>query len=235
MIRRITLRAMSRPDSAEYAWDPESVCVLLSDDAPLSAALEKRLAARGWRVAVHTHSAVPEGDLDALTPSLGRVGALISIAPGSTGWIDRAGGSPPIVNAMAAKSAGEELLGNAREEAWLLSQFRLARQLSPQLNALGAPRTWFVAVTRLDGKLGLGSSPKASGVVAAGVYGLVKTLRLEWPSVFCRAIDLHPELDAAFAAERIVEELHDPDQTLCEVGHCLDGRSTVSVIEEDDA
>jgi len=220
MIRRAAMRAMPRPDSAEYAWDPESVCVILSDDAPLSAALEKRLAARGWRVAVHTCSAVPDGGLDALAPPKGRVGALISVAPFASG--------------MAAKSAGEELLGNALEEAWLLSQFRLARQLSPQLNALGAPRTWFVAVTRLDGKLGLGSSPKASGVVAAGVYGLVKTLRLEWPSVFCRAIDLHPELDAAFAAERIVAELHDPDQTLGEVGHCLDGRSTVCVIEGHD-
>lgn len=221
MIRRAAMRALPRPDSAEYAWDPESVCVILSDDAPLSAALEKRLAARGWRVAVHTGSSIPEGGLDALAPPKGRVGALISIAPGAT--------------EMAAQSAGEELLGNAREEAWLLSQFRLARQLSPQLNALGAPRTWFVAVTRLDGKLGLGSSPKASGVVAAGVYGLVKTLRLEWPSVFCRAIDLHPELDAAFAAERIVAELHDPDQTLGEVGHCFDGRSTVFVIEDGDA
>lgn len=213
MIRRAAMRAMPRPDAAEYAWDPDSVCVILSDDAPLAAALEKRLAARGWRVAVHAHSAVPA--------DLGRVGALISIAPRAT--------------ETATTSAGEELLGNAGEEAWLLSQFRLARQLSPQLNAIGAPRTWFVAVTQLDGKLGLGSSPYASGVVAAGVYGLLKTLRLEWPSVFCRAIDLHPELDAAFAAERIVAELHDPDQTLGEVGHCLDGRSTTCVLEEHDA
>lgn len=220
MIRRAAIRALPRPDSAEYAWDPDSVAVILSEDAPLSTALEKRLAARGWRVAVYPYSVVPEGGLDAPAPPLGRIGALISVAPGPDG--------------MAATSAGEELLGNAREEAWLLSQFRLARQLSPQLNALGAPRTWFVAVTRLDGKLGLASSPRASGVVAAGVYGLVKTLRLEWPSVFCRAIDLHPELDAAFAAERIVAELHDPDQSLGEVGHGLDGRSTVCVIEDED-
>jgi hypothetical protein len=139
---------------------------------------------------------------------------------------------------VAKKNAGEELLGDAREEAWLLLAFRLARQLSPQLNALVAPRTWFVAVTRLDGKLGLASSPAlpgASGVVAAGVYGLVKTLRLEWPAVFCRAIDVHSGLDAAYAAERIVEELHDPDQTLGEVGHGPDGRSTIGVIEEGDA
>lgn len=221
MIRQAAIRALSRPDSAEYAWDPDRVCVILSDDAPLSAALEKRLVARGWRVALATHASVPDGGLDRMAPPPGPVGALISIAP-------RTGGT-------ATGTAGEDLLGDAREEAWLLAQFRLARQLSPQLNALGAPRTWFVAVTRIDGQLGLGSSPLTSGVVAAGVYGLVKTLRLEWPSVFCRAIDLHPALDAPFAAERIVAELHDPDQTLGDVGHCLDGRSTVGVTGQHDA
>jgi hypothetical protein len=220
MIRRVESRALPRPDVAEYSWDMGSVCLILSEDAPLSAALEKRLTARSWRVAVQTHSAILDGRFDALH-RLGRIGALISIAP-------REG-------VMGAKSVGEELLGSPREEAWLLSQFRLAKLLSPQLNTLSAPRTWFVAVTRLDGKLGLDSSPKTSGIVAAGVHGLIKTLRLEWPSVFCRALDLHPRLDAAFAAERIIEELHDPDQTIGEVGHCPDGRWTSGASEEIDA
>lgn len=212
MIRRVESRALPRPDSAEYAWDMGSVCLILSEDAPLSAALGKRLTARSWRVAVQTHSAILDGRFDALN-RLGRIGALISIAPKE--------------GAMGAKSVGEELLGNTREEAWLLSKFRLAKLLSPQLNNVSAPRTWFVAVTQLDGKLGLESSPKTSGVVAAGVYGLIKTLRVEWPSVFCRALDLHPRLDAASAAERIIEELHDPDLTIGEVGLCPDGRWTI--------
>lgn len=222
MIRRVAVRALPRPDSAEYAWEPDSVCVLLSGDAPLAAALEKRLAARGWRVVVRTHAEVADGGLEALVPPRGRVGALISVGPGPDGATE-----------VAARSAGEALLGNPREEAWLLSLFHLARLVSPQLNAPGAPRSWFVAVTRLDGQLGLGSSPLTAGVVAAGVFGLVKTLRREWPSVFCRAIDLHPELDPAFAAERVVAELHDPDPSLGEVGHGLHGRATIGVIEDD--
>lgn len=221
MIRRVAVRALPRPDSAEYAWEPDSVCVLLSGDAPLAAALEKRLAAREWRVAVRTHAEVADDGLTALVPPKGRVGAVISVAP------------DPDRTEVAARSVGDELLGSAREEAWLLSQFRLARRLSAQLNAPGAPRSWFVAVTRLDGQLGLGAPPLAAGVVAAGVFGLIKTLRLEWPSVFCRAIDLHPDLDAAFAAERIVAELHDPDPSLGEVGHGPHGRVTIGVIEDD--
>ncbi len=218
MIRRVAIRALPRPDAAEYAWDPDSVCVILGDDAALSTALSRRLAARGWRVAAHPPSAVVDGSLDALLAGPGRVGAVISIAP--------------LASDTSAKPAGQALLGDAAEEAWLLSQFRLARQLSPHLNAAGAPRTWFVAVTRLDGKLGLAPAPDTTGVLTAGVLGLVKTLRLEWPAVFCRAIDLDPALDAAFAAQRIVEELHDPDQTLGEVGHGPDGRSTLGVFED---
>lgn len=221
MIRHAAIRALPRPDAAEHAWEPARVCAIVGDDAVLAAALAKRLAARGWRVEVHPQPADADGGVDGLAARLERVGALISLAPRAA--------------APTASTAGEALLGDPRAEAWLLAQFRLARQLSPQLAAAGAARAWFVAVTRLDGRLGLAPTPTASSVVTAGVYGLVKTLRLEWPSVFCRAIDLHPALDAAFAAERIVEELHDPDRTLAEVGHDVDGRWTIVAREEADA
>lgn len=212
MIRGVARRALPRPDSAEYPWDPERTCALVGDDPALAAALERRLSARAWRVVTLPQAAIGDGH-DAQWAQLGRVGAVVSVAP---------------------RSAGDELLGSAADDAWLMGQFRLARRVSADLQRLGAPRSWFVAVTRIDGALGLSPSHATSNVVAAGVYGLVKTLRLEWPTVFCRAIDLHPRLDAAFAAERIVEELHDPDQTLAEVGHGPDGRSTVAVMEQRD-
>lgn len=210
MIRGVARRNLPRPDAAEYPWDPERTCALVGDDPALAAALERRLSARAWRVVTLPQAASGDGH-DAPWAQLGRVGALISVAP---------------------RSDGDDLLGGADDDAWLLGQFRLARRVSADLQTLGAPRSWFVAVTRIDGALGLSPSHATSSVVAAGVYGLVKTLRLEWPTVFCRAIDLHPRLDAAFAAERIVEELHDPDHTLAEVGHGPDGRSTVAVTEQ---
>ncbi|MCU0655108.1 MAG: hypothetical protein MUF64_07415 [Polyangiaceae bacterium] len=210
MIHRVALQALPPPDTGEYAWDPDRVCVLLTEDAPLAAALEERLSAAGWRVAALPRSALLGGDTEATLASLGSIGALIDVAPRST---------------------GEEWLGDARGEAWLFSVFRLARLLSPQLNAAGAPRAWFVAVTRLDGKLGLAPSGQEVGLAVAGVYGLIKTLRLEWPSVFCRAIDLHPDLEPEAAAGRILDELNDPDQTLGEVGYGQDGRWTLRGIE----
>lgn len=220
MIRGVAIQRMPRPDAAEFPWDPDRVCVIVGDDAPLATALSRRLTARAWRVEVLSDTSATGGDLDARLASLGPIGGLISIAPRT-----RAG---------AATTTVDEILGGTDDDAWLLAQFRLARRLSADLQTLGAARSWFVAVTRIDGALGMASSPAASSVVAAGVYGLIKTLRLEWPSVFCRAIDLAPRFDAAFAAERIVEELHDPDQTLAEVGHGPDGRVSIAVTERVD-
>ena len=223
MIRRVTLRALPRPDLGEYAWAPERVGVILGEPGPLAAALGKRLAARGWRVELVGPGLDEDpAALGARVAALGPVGALISLAPRR---------AAPATS--SATSVADALLGDPRDEAWLLAQFRLARQLSAALHAPGAARAWFVAVTRLDGRLGLAPSPRPSSVVVAGVHGLVKSLRLEWPAVFCRAIDLHPALDAAFAAERIVEELHDPDHTLGEVGHDLGGRWTLTPAREE--
>lgn len=221
MTRGAAIRALPRPDSADFSWDPSFVCLLVGDDATLATAIEKRLVARGWRVVRASIADVIHGGIDTALPDFGPVGAVISLAPKPTA----ARNVPP----------GDALLGSEREEAWLRAQFRLARQLSPSLNAPGSPRTWFVTVTRLDGRLGLGSDAMTGSVVTGGVFGLVKSLRLEWPSVFCRAIDVDPRVDAAFAAERIVEELHDPDQSLGEVGHALDGRTTIGVHEVADA
>ena len=45
------------------------------------------------------------------------------------------------------------------------------------------------------GLLGVGGG--RFGAVDGGLFGLTKTLNLEWESVFCRALDLSPDLDAA--------------------------------------
>ncbi|HUZ78049.1 MAG TPA: hypothetical protein VMV93_10765, partial [Chloroflexota bacterium] len=96
-------------------------------------------------------------------------------------------------------------------------------------------RTFFLTVTRLDGALGLGDGHNRHGLdgtgqgqsaVAGGLFGLVKTLRLEWPSVYCRGIDLDPACPADVGARRIMDELLDPNTLLAEVGLSVDWRVT---------
>jgi NAD(P)-dependent dehydrogenase (short-subunit alcohol dehydrogenase family) len=85
-----------------------------------------------------------------------------------------------------------------------------------------------MTVARLDGCLGLRGD--GFSVVDGGLFGLVKTLNMEWRSVFCRAVDLSPSLDGERAARSILMELRDPDVRLVETGYGKEGR--VTLVEE---
>jgi hypothetical protein len=65
--------------------------------------------------------------------------------------------------------------------------------------------------------------------VSGGLFGLTKTLNLEWEDVFCRAIDLQPGMNADLAVSHIVAELSDPNRLLSEVSYTENGRYTLEV------
>ncbi|MCP4753315.1 MAG: SDR family NAD(P)-dependent oxidoreductase [Proteobacteria bacterium] len=106
--------------------------------------------------------------------------------------------------------------------------FFIAKHLKPSLNQASRDgRACFVAVTRLNGKLGIGE-PSNFSAIAGGLYGLVKTVNVEWGPVFCRAIDLSPDIAIHQAVDNIAAELTDPDRRLTEVGYGDRGRSTLA-------
>ncbi len=107
--------------------------------------------------------------------------------------------------------------------------FFLAKHLQKPLNALGQQqRAGFLAVTRMDGQLGQGRRGNVS-VIGGGITGLVKSLNLEWAPVFCRALDIQPELPAKAMAAQALAELHDADVSHVEVAFSEEGRKTTSV------
>ena len=65
--------------------------------------------------------------------------------------------------------------------------------------------------------------------ISGGLFGLVKTLNLEWESVFCRALDISPELDSETTAKRVIAELHDPNRLITEVAYNPQERATLVV------
>ncbi|HIO11614.1 MAG TPA: SDR family NAD(P)-dependent oxidoreductase [Deltaproteobacteria bacterium] len=87
----------------------------------------------------------------------------------------------------------------------------------------GKRRSHFLAVTRLDGELGMGTG--GFNALSSGLSGLTKTAGVEWPDVFCRFVDLQPELKDETAANCILQELHDPDLRIKEVGYVGAGKS----------
>jgi len=93
-------------------------------------------------------------------------------------------------------------------------------------------RATFLTVSTLDGALGLSGVESSAAAVVGGLPGLVKTLAIEAPSLFCRAVDLAGEMDAGRAVRLLLAELHDAEPGLAQVGYGADGsRCTVGLVE----
>jgi acyl transferase domain-containing protein/NAD(P)-dependent dehydrogenase (short-subunit alcohol dehydrogenase family)/3-hydroxymyristoyl/3-hydroxydecanoyl-(acyl carrier protein) dehydratase/acyl carrier protein len=102
--------------------------------------------------------------------------------------------------------------------AELASALMLAGRTQPLLEAVERGRAAFVTVTRLDGAGGLAGADVASAPLS-GMTGLVKTLAVEAPALFCRTVDLHPHLDERSCVELVLAELHDPATARTDVGY----------------
>ncbi|MFE5616446.1 SDR family NAD(P)-dependent oxidoreductase [Streptomyces sp. NPDC056524] len=95
----------------------------------------------------------------------------------------------------------------------------LARHVVRPLTDMAAHgRAAFLAVTRLDGAFGL-TGVAEEAAPAGGVAGLVKTLALEAPELFCRSVDLAPGMDPATAAALVLDEAADSAVEPVQVGH----------------
>ncbi|WP_280408009.1 type I polyketide synthase [Nocardia brasiliensis] len=93
----------------------------------------------------------------------------------------------------------------------------LAGQAVPRLRQ-SVGRAAFVTVTRLDGGLGFHGTAQPVHALLGGVGGVVKTLAVEHPSLFCRALDVDPDVAPAALAELVTAELFDPARDTLEVG-----------------
>ncbi len=124
--------------------------------------------------------------------------------------------------------------GHEAQLAALRETLLLAGRTQPLLErAADQGRAAFVTVTRLDGRLGLSGTAGVERAALGGVTGLVKTLAIEAPALFCRALDLAPGLTAERCAEAVLAELYDAERALTEVGRTADGeRVTVALADE---
>jgi NAD(P)-dependent dehydrogenase (short-subunit alcohol dehydrogenase family) len=115
------------------------------------------------------------------------------------------------------------------EKEVLKAVFFIAKYVQKDLNELGADqRANFITCTRMDGQLGQGKRGNTS-VVGGGLTGLVKCLNLEWSPVFCRALDIQPEVSYSKMADQLMAEYHDANVSIIEVAYSEEGRKTTSV------
>ena len=115
------------------------------------------------------------------------------------------------------------------ERQLIKATFLLAKYLQAPLNTNSkTQRTAFMTVSRLDGKFGMDKRSNIS-IIAGGLSGLTKCMNLEWSPVFCRAIDVKPELAEKDIADHLFLELHDADVRYVDVAINNNGRMTYEV------
>jgi len=163
---------------ATLALPPGAHIWLIGDGSDLTRRIEERLQAK--RLNVH------RGDLNAKFTAKGSNSG--SASPAALVILTPAGGS---------------------DATFLKRAFRLIQLAGPALRkAGGADTAIFLTVSRIDGAFGFGRMDANADPVSGGLAGLLKTARLEWPEVHCKALDLNPgSLPIDETAGQIVEEM----------------------------
>ncbi|MBD0310615.1 MAG: polyketide synthase, partial [Microcoleus sp. T1-bin1] len=229
----VKLRSLAQPDYLDFTL-PEGHIGLMTDDGSLTTyKLTESLIEKGWKVVVISfpqsliaqQAPLPTGvtrvtlanlseehlqqQLQAIASHCGAIGAFIHLHP------------------MFVGNHTGSISYNESEKAIVKHVFLMAKHLKPSLNeAAKHGRSCFCTVAHLDGAFGLEYKVNF-GAIGAGLFGLTKTLRWEWPKVFTRAIDLSPRLDAKQSVQNIIAELHDPNLYISEVGYGSQGRVTI--------
>ncbi|MEH1942295.1 MAG: beta-ketoacyl synthase N-terminal-like domain-containing protein [Nostoc sp.] len=229
----VKLRSLPQPDYLDFTL-PEGHIGLITDDGSLTTyKLTESLIEKGWKVVVISfpqsliaqQAPLPTGvtrvtlanlseehlqqQLQAIASHCGTIGAFIHLHP------------------MFVGNHTGSISYNESEKAIVKHVFLMAKHLKPSLNeAAKHGRSCFCTVAHLDGAFGLEYKVNF-GAIGAGLFGLTKTLKWEWPKVFTRAIDLSPRLDAKQSVQNIIAELHDPNLYISEVGYGSQGRVTI--------
>ncbi|WP_439100153.1 beta-ketoacyl synthase N-terminal-like domain-containing protein [Candidatus Viridilinea mediisalina] len=220
------LLALPPPDQLECALPPGSCCLITDDGSPLAAAVAQALNARGWPAVVLRF---PESIVPNPAPLPAAVSRVV-LADASEAQLEQAlqlvaqSYGPVAAFIHLHPRAAQPTLLDLNDTALIRHVFLTARTIGSSLQAAAEQaRSCFFTVARMDGALGIGLRGDYSAI-PGGLAGLTKTLRHEWPYVFCRSLDLSPELEAAHAAALIVAELHDPDRLIADVGYGAYGR-----------
>jgi acyl transferase domain-containing protein len=233
----VKLKVIPEPDVLDFTLPEKHIALITDDGTPTTSELALALVKCNWKVVVLSFPQtliaeqlpLPEGinrvvlanlseghlqnQLEAIASQYGAIAAFIHLNP---------------ANHDHASNCVRYL---ETEKALLRHVFLIAKHLKEPLNqAASEGRSCFLTVARLDGKFGLGYKINF-GAISSGLFGLTKTLNQEWEPVFCRAIDLSPDLDVHTSVKYILAELHDPNQLIVEVGYSSDGRTTL-VCEE---
>jgi len=231
----VQLKSLPMPDQIDFNLPAGHSCLIVDDGTDLTACLVEQLVQRDWPVVVLRlpqsiipgRQALPAGvqlvtletldeehlaaGLNEATHRHGPVAVFIQLQP-------------------SCEDCHDDGIHFTEHNRLILKEaFLAAKHLKNSLNqAARQGRAAFMTVVRMDGEFGLGDFSDFDPI-SGGLFGLVKSLNLEWESVFCRAVDLNPEIAADKAVAFILAELMDPNRMVVEVGYSANGRATLAL------
>ncbi|MEL7192532.1 MAG: SDR family NAD(P)-dependent oxidoreductase [Bacteroidota bacterium] len=225
----IGLSYLSKPDFLAYTLPVTHHTLMTNDGSDLSMQVLASLKSKGCKVVTLNLPGVPNPvtdnavNLSAYTDeAVGHAMQQIQTQYGKTGGFLH-------LHPHFEFQHGNFAQHYQTEKDIIKAVFFIAKHIKADVNELGEQqRAHFVTVTRTDGKLGQGKRGTTS-VFGGGLTGLVKCLNLEWSPVYCRALDIQPELPTQAMAQHIIAELHDPNVRIVEVGISEEGRKTTRV------
>ncbi|MDX1992332.1 MAG: beta-ketoacyl synthase N-terminal-like domain-containing protein [bacterium] len=227
------LHWLPQPDSVEVTLPTGGVCLLTDDGTALIGEVAARLTSLGWQVVVLQFPADIGIQRSAALPNVTTVmlaEATETHLQTALETINAQHGKIAAFVHLNAPSAGSGIFIE-REKAVLKHVFLLAKHLKkPITESAVQGYAAFVTVARLDGQFGTAGGDY--GAIGGGLFGLAKSLKLEWPQVFCRGLDIAASFTPAQAADTIVAELRDPNRLLFEVAVGAQGRYTLVAEQE---
>ena len=214
------LQQLPTPDSLEFSLSENHIALITDDGSSTTEKLAESLIAKGWKTVVLSFPGVESNvnaginrvvltdwnedslqqQLKQIADNYGTVAAFIHLHPATSLDIDK---------------------------SILRHVFLIAKYLKEPLNAAAKfGRSCFISVARLDGEFGLGESHNFSAI-SGGLFGLSKSINQEWENVFCRSLDLNPDLDPETSVKNILAEIYDANLLIQEVGYSNKGRVTL--------
>lgn len=224
------------PDWLEVNVPKGRSCLITDDGSKTVQAIIQKLSEANWKVVALQFPTLPHSDS---LPDGVEISAVAQTGDEYLGSlidaIAQKNGPPALFIHFHPKpeaNSNPSLVPPEVETNSLRQVFFMAKHLKPYLTQPPTgndySRCAFMTVARLNGAFGLpvdsGNAAESAAdfsPVAGGLFGLVKTLRAEWPSVFCRAVDLHPNSESV---ERVLAELHDPETEIAEVAYGTDAK-----------
>lgn len=228
---QIKLIPLPAPDFWNFLPTPYQTCLLTDDGSPTTTQVAQSLIERGWQVIVLSFP----NSLITQRPQLPNTVKRVNLINLSEEHLQEQLGIFKTYGAIGSFIHLHPIRQSLRyqpdalvnpDKAIVKQVFLLAKHLKDSLTQAGSQgRSCFLTLAHLDGEFGLSGKNNFSAI-SGGLFGLTKTLNLEWPSVFCRSLDISPELDANTTAQIIIAELHDPNALIQEVGYTKKGRVT---------